>query len=168
MKYTYILLLLTIFTIDSIAINWQHDIKDVFIQTIDNKGNKKHSVDIKTVDYFIGVITPYARQYPPKFKNKQDQEEVTERLYQLSKIFEVLVHNEPNNVDILNRAAFVNNMAHNVNIKGSTVKSKKYYEKSLSINPKSPEINYQFLVPPTERWDEKSAPVIIKNLQFQS
>jgi len=164
----YIIWLLTVLVIESSAVHWKYDVKDALKQTVDQNNRTKASVDIKVIDYFIAKITPYARQYPPRFNDDKEKEDIRKKLYQLSMILDVLVRNEPDNIALLERAAFVNNMAHNTDIKGSHQKAAHYYERSLSIDPESQKMNYLYgmFLANTERTPHKSIIYLEKALKL--
>ena len=168
MKYIQICLLLLSFIMETSAMEWKYTMQDTLVKTITDKNKVQASVNVEVIDYFIAKITPYARQYPPHFENKADQVDVTKKLDQLSMILDVLVRNEPNNIGILNRAAFINNMAHNVNIKGTHTKAKKYYEKSLFLKPDSEKINslYGMFLANTEKVPKESIGYLEKALKL--
>ena len=164
----YILWLLTVLVIESSAVTWKYDVSDALKQTVDQNNRTKASVDMNVIDYFITKITPYARQYPPRFHDDKEKEDVRQKLYQLSMILDVLVQNEPDNIALLERAAFVNNMAHNTDIKGSYQKATHYYERALSIDPERQKMNYLYgmFLANTERTPHKSIIYLEKALKL--
>jgi len=168
MKPLFIFLFISFYTSQLFALQWEYTLKDALITTVDKDGHKQHSIDIKVIDYFINAISPYARSYPPKIKNEQDKKEITDKLVKLSNMLETLLANQPKNIVLLTKAAFVHTMAHNVDIKGSFNKAKHNYEVALSIDTNSAKINYMygmFLVN-TKKYHYHSIPYLEKALDL--
>jgi tetratricopeptide (TPR) repeat protein len=168
MKIKIVITFLLVFSMVSIAIGWDYDLKDAMVETVDKNGNKHYSVNMKVIDYYINRISMHAKEYPPSFKSKEEQEEIINKLNQLIGFLEILGENNKNNPDFLSRAAFSYSMGHNVNIKGAAQKSHYYYEKLLEITPESPIANYHYgmFLAGTQPYHYDSIPYLEKALKL--
>ena len=127
-----------------IAEEWDYNLRDAMIEKVDETGNKRYSVDVQIIDYHINRISIHAKEYPPRFQSKEEQEEIIFKLNQLLRLLEIISENQQSNPAFLERAAFSYSMGHNVNLEGAAQKSKFYYEKLLEITPENPVANYQY------------------------
>ena len=49
---------------------WDYDLRDAMIEKVDKTGNKRYSVDVHIIDYYIDRISINAKEYPPHFITK--------------------------------------------------------------------------------------------------
>ena len=138
--FTFLLLLST----HGSAEVWDYQLKDAMVEKVDEKGKKSHTIDMRVIDYYINRISTHAKEYPPKFKSKKEQDEVIDKLEQLIGLLEIIGENQQNNPEFIARAALANSMGHNVDLKGSAEKSGIYYKKLLRLTPDSPIANYHY------------------------
>lgn len=168
MRSTIAFVLILLFPILAKAEVWDYELRDAMVEKVDERGNKSHSVDMRVIDYYISRIAFYAKEYPPKFKNKEEQDEVINKLEQLIGLLEIIGENQQNNPEFLARAAFANSMGHNVDLEGAAEKSGAYYEKLLRITPESPIANYHYgmFLSGTRKYHFDSIPYLEKALKL--
>jgi tetratricopeptide (TPR) repeat protein len=163
------ILLFLFFPLHSWANNWEYKLEDAINQKVDEYGNKNHSVDMRVIDYYLEIISNHAKEYPPKFKSKEEQQEIVTKLEQLIELLEIIGENKHDSPEFLARAAFANSMGHNVNLKGSAEKSGSYYKKLLKITPENPVANYQYgmFLSGTKKYHFDSIPYLEKALELK-
>lgn len=123
---------------------WKYEISDILVKQQNENGQTTYSANVEIIDYYINRISINAKEYPPRFSSKEEQEEVTSKLSQLINILEIIGENQQENPDFLFQAAIANSMGHNLDLQGSADRAKNYFDKLLNISPENPEANYQY------------------------
>lgn len=123
---------------------WKYELKDALIEKVGSDGKKTHAINVEVIDYYINRIAEHAREYPPKFRDEQQKQEVVEKLRQLLSLLDILGENQQNNPEYLRRAAFANSMGHNLDIPESSAKAMDFYRRLLKVEPESKLANYYY------------------------
>ncbi len=168
MKSTILFTLLVLLSAQANAGVWKYELRQAIFEKTDDKGIKSHSVDMEIISYYIERISVYAKQYPPRFKSKDEQDEVVGKLKQLLELLEIIGENQQNNPDFLAKAAFANSMGHNVDLKGSAKVVGDYYKKLIILKPESPVANYHYgmFLSGTNKYHFESIPYLEKALRL--
>jgi TolA-binding protein len=117
----------------------QYDLKSLVIQK-----DGKTTFDVQKFGQILGDLDIHAAQYPPKFDSKSDQERATRDAAMLSNMMDVLVDAPNPNPDLLLRTAFLNSIAHNLDVAGAAQKASAQYKQFLVMYPTDPKANYLY------------------------
>lgn len=117
----------------------QYDLKSLVL-----KKEGKAGFDVQKFDQILGDLDIHAAQYPPKFDSKSDQQRATKDAAMLSYMMDILVDVPNPNPDLLLRTAFLNSIAHNLDVSGAAQKASTQYKKFLMMYPKDPKANYLY------------------------
>lgn len=124
----------------------QYDFKKLIYKS---EITNKLTLDFNYLDTITNDLAIHAYGYPPEFDSPQDQLRAEQDASELSKILDIIINlpkskTESQYLELLNRAAFLNFLAHNLDIPETGEKADKLYKKMLSIKPNDPIINYRY------------------------
>ncbi|MES9856905.1 MAG: hypothetical protein ABW166_09920 [Sedimenticola sp.] len=142
-KYILALLLSTVPFV-AVSSDWKYELREIVSKTKKADGSTTYFFNMDVFDYYIGRIATHAKEYPPRFRSKEERAEVTEKLKKLIRGVSNLSENQQDNPEFLLRSAFIQSMAHNLNIKGAAIKAKRDFERVLLIAPNDIKANYLF------------------------
>lgn len=95
------------------------------------------------VSAFVASVEPFIREYPPRFKDNQHQEQVLGATKQVVVELETADLSSVKDQKLLTDIAHTFAMAHNVNL-GTAPKAKSTFESALALNPNDRRTNYLF------------------------
>lgn len=119
-------------------------LNDCIKESTDESGDKKYSVSMEAVDYFLDKISIHAKDYPVKFDSDKQRKEIEHELKSIVYMLETVLENYPTDQGILWRVGFAYSMEYNLDIPGSGEKCEKYFRELLSLNPEHPQGNFLF------------------------
>jgi tetratricopeptide (TPR) repeat protein len=164
MKKYIITLLLFVFPFASLASDWKYDLSDALSKSENDEGIIQYSVNLEVIDYYIARIAEHAKEYPPRFKSEEEFNEVAEKLDKLIGVLAIVEENQQKNADFLLKSAFVQSMAHNINMKGAAKKAKEEFDKLLELEPDNIKGNYLYgmFLSGTQKYHFESIPYLEK------
>lgn len=130
------------------------------ISTILNE-NKK--LDKLKITEYIKWASPHIKQYPPRFKDKEQQKKIYLSTLLIAKEIKNLSLKNIKDVNTLIDCGYILSMGHNLDL-GTSELSKQYFEKAIKIEPDNVKANYllgMFLVS-TRKYFYDSVPYLEK------
>ena len=114
------------------------------LTVIESPSGKRGGIDLPYLDSILNDLAAHARNYPPTFDSDADRGRATRDAGMLADMLDVLVKDPTVAPEILFRAAFVNGIAHNLNIRGAAEKASSIYQRLLVIAPDHARTNYNY------------------------
>jgi tetratricopeptide (TPR) repeat protein len=164
MKKYIITLLLFAFPLAAFSSDWKYELSDALSKSQNAEGVTQYKVNMEVIDYYISRIAEHAKEYPPRFRSQEEYNDVAERLEKLIGVLSIIGENQQQNAEFLLRSAFVQSMAHNINMKGSADKAKEDFVKLLKLDPDNIKGNYLYgmFLSGTQKYHFESIPYLEK------
>jgi predicted Zn-dependent protease len=112
----------------------------------DTGTSKSVSFNLPYFDQMIRDLQSHAGNYPTSFDSEQDKQRAAMNVKQLTEILEIVLpeSNQNQDLDLLQRAAFLNSMGHNLDIAGSAAKANSLYKRVLAKAPTNARVNFDY------------------------
>jgi tetratricopeptide (TPR) repeat protein len=107
-------------------------------------GNMEHRIDKKLISQVLDDLTAHAKDYPTKFRSKEERARAVRDAKMLQSVFDTLTAKDDTDTQMLFTAAILNGLAHNLDIEGAAQKTVVYYERILHREPENPKGNYYY------------------------
>jgi tetratricopeptide (TPR) repeat protein len=107
-------------------------------------GKQEYKVDMKYVGQVLDDLTAHAEDYPTKFRSKEEKSRAVRDAKLLQPLLDTLAAKENVDTQTLMTAAWLNSLAHNLDIEGAGQKAADYYAEVLDREPDNPRANYQY------------------------
>jgi tetratricopeptide (TPR) repeat protein len=145
----------------------KYDLRDALTTKVAGGGKQGYQVDVKSIDRVVDDLAEHARDYPPKFRGEEEKSRAERDAKALVAIFDKLTAEKDASADLLLKAAFVDGLAHNLDIRGAAEKAAQNYDRVLTRTPDNPRANLNFgiFLAGVGKWKE-SLPYLEKALKL--
>jgi tetratricopeptide (TPR) repeat protein len=145
-----------------------YDLQSAFSAVTAADGSQGYRIDAELIDQVVEDLASHAADYPPKFRTKEEQTRATRDATVLVELFEILARDDDAATVLLLKAAFVDRIAFNLDIKGAPEKAVHNYERALKREPDHPRANlsYGIFLAGTGALQKKSLPYLEKALKL--
>jgi tetratricopeptide (TPR) repeat protein len=121
-----------------------YDLRNSLIAQKSAGGNVEYRIDKKLISQVLDDLTAHAKDYPTKFRSKEERARAVRDAKKLQSVFDTLASKDDTDTQILFTAAILNGLAHNLDIEGAAQKAVIYYERILHREPENPKGNYYY------------------------
>jgi tetratricopeptide (TPR) repeat protein len=122
----------------------RHDLRDALTTKKTEDGKDRYLVDTKVIDKVVRDLAAHAKDYPPTFRSDEEKSRAVRDAAALVKVFDVLTAKKDADPELLLSAAFVDGIAHNLDVKGAAQKAIENYERVLKAEPDNAKANLQY------------------------
>lgn len=120
-----------------------YDVERILIER-DTPSGKNHSIDVTYLDQIIDDLDTHANNYPPVFDSPQDHQRASKDAHMLSEVLDIPTSGANPHPGLILRAAILNSLAHNLDIKGAAERANQLFQKLLTDDPSNPMGNHRY------------------------
>jgi tetratricopeptide (TPR) repeat protein len=122
----------------------RYDLHNALTTKTAGSGKQAYRVDVKLIDRVVDDLAAHAKDYPPQFRGQEEKSRAERDAKTLAAIFDKLTADKGASAELLLKAAFVDGIAHNLDIPGAAEKAAQNYDRVLTRTPENPQANLNF------------------------